>query len=175
MAACKLWVPLEKREAVSIHREHLNSLQKSTASDAAITNMKASLLFFRLFTYNPYNSLILQILKPANNNPSCSSSIRIFKVLFTDKKSLALIAAYLNHWVSRQKWKNNYFTAFAAPYIWHLWKTKKHTAQNLRFSSLCQTISSLSSWRINARNLHFKDCFYGSSMQWNVYVLVACY
>lgn len=77
----------KKQEAVNTHWEHLNSLKKSTVSDMAISNMKASLLFCR-FTYNFYNSLILQILKLANDNPSCYSSIRILKYYLQTERAL---------------------------------------------------------------------------------------
>lgn len=47
MDACRLLVPSEKQKAVNTHPEYLNSLKKSTFSDMAISNMKASLLFRR--------------------------------------------------------------------------------------------------------------------------------
>lgn len=85
--ACRLLVSSETEAVVTTHSEHINSLKKSTASDTAISNMKASLLFCR-FTYNFCNSLILQILKLANDNPACSASSEPLKYYLQTERAL---------------------------------------------------------------------------------------
>lgn len=133
----------------------------------AKTNMKASLLSFR-FTYNSYNLLISQILQLANDNPSFYSSIRILKVLFTDRKCFALIAAYLNHWISGKNQKQLFQCLYSFPHLMPL----KDGSSKLRriYALLCAAKQlALSSLRIDATECHFKDCLacYGSSMQQN--------
>lgn len=158
-------MPLEKWEAANINGEYLNSVKKCT--DMAKTNMKASLLSFR-FTYNSYNSLISQILQLANDNPSFCSSIRILKVLFTDRKCFALIAAYLNHWISGKNQKQLFRCLYSFPHLMPLkdWRSKLRRI----YALLCAAEQlALSSLRIDASKCHFKDCLscYGSSLQQN--------
>lgn len=129
--------------------------------------MKASLLSFR-FIYNSYNSLISQILQLANDNPSFYSSIRILKVLFTDRKCFALIAAYLNHWISGKNQKQLFQCLYSFPHLMPLkdWSSKLRRI----YALLCAAKQlALSSLRIDATKCHFKDCLacYGSSMQQN--------
>lgn len=129
--------------------------------------MKASLLSFR-FVYNSYNSLISQILQLANDNPSFYSSIRILKVLFTDRKCFALIAAYLNHWISGKNQKQLFQCLYSFPHLMPLkdWSSKLRRI----YALLCAAKQlALSSLRIDATKCHFKDCLacYGSSMQQN--------
>lgn len=117
-------------------------------------------LFCCGFTCDFYNSLILN---PANDNPSCSSSIKIFQGLFTARESFALAAACLNRWVSRQKPNTNYFHACAAS----LGKAEGIKGINcmefmLYFGFFEQLLSSL---KRNARNYNLESCLacYGSS------------
>lgn len=116
-------------------------------------------LFCCRFTCDFYNSLILN---PANDNPSCSSYIKIFQGLFTDRESFALAAACLNRWVSRQKSNTNYFHACAAS----LGNAEGITAWNSCFT-LVFFKQFLSSLKRNARSCDLKSCLacYGSSPQ----------
>lgn len=96
--ACRLLVSSETQAVVTAHWECINSLKKSTASDMATSNMKASLLFCR-FTYNFCNSLISQILKLANDNPACSAPSEPLKYyLQTERALLWLLHTWTIGW-----------------------------------------------------------------------------
>lgn len=134
----------------------------------AISNMKASLLFCR-FTYNFYNSLILQILKLANDNPSCYSSIRILKYyLQTERALLWLLLIWTIVWSGKNQ--NQLFPClYSFPHLMPLkdWRNKLHRIYALLCSAKQLALSSL---KINASNHHFEYrlACYGSSMQQNV-------